>query len=61
MRDQPLSIADEVEAAIAAGSTQRCADMAGRVTALFLASAGRFNHEQIELFTDVFERLLNTI
>src|ERR1700733_9248741 len=61
MLDQPLSIADEVEAAIAAGSTQKCADMAGRVTALFLASAGRFNHEQIELFSDVFERLINTI
>ncbi len=61
MSDQPLSIADEVEAAIAAGSTQKCADMAGRVTALFLASAGRFNHEQIELFSDVFERLINTI
>ena len=61
MSDQPLSIADEVEAAIAAGSTQTCADMAGRVTALFLASAGRFNHEQMELFSDVFERLINTI
>jgi uncharacterized protein (DUF2336 family) len=61
MPDQPISIADELEAAIAAGSTQRCADMAGRITALFLASAGRFNHEQIELFGDVFERLINTI
>jgi uncharacterized protein (DUF2336 family) len=35
--------------------------MAGRVTALFLASAGRFNHEQTELFSDVFERLIKTI
>ena len=61
MPDQPISIANEVEAAIAAGSTQTCADMAGRVTALFLASAGRFNSDQIELFSDVFERLINTI
>ena len=61
MSDLPLSIANEVEAAVAAGSTQKCADMAGRVTALFLASAGRFNHEQTELFSDVFERLINTI
>jgi uncharacterized protein (DUF2336 family) len=61
MRDQPLSIADEVEAAVAAGSTQQCADTAGRVTALFLASAGNFNQEQIALFGDVFERLINTI
>jgi uncharacterized protein (DUF2336 family) len=61
MSDQSLSIVDEVEAAIAAGSTQACANMAGHVTALFLASAGRFNHEQLELFSDVFERLINTI
>jgi uncharacterized protein (DUF2336 family) len=61
MSDLPLSIANEVEAAVAAGSTQKCADMAGRVTALFLASAGRFNHEQTELFSDVFERLIKTI
>ena len=61
MSDLPLSIANEVEAAVAAGSTQKCADMAGHVTALFLASAGRFNHEQTELFSDVFERLINTI
>jgi uncharacterized protein (DUF2336 family) len=61
MSDLPLSIANEVEAAVAAGSTQKCADMAGHVTALFLASAGRFNHEQTELFSEVFERLINTI
>jgi uncharacterized protein (DUF2336 family) len=61
MSDLPLSIANEVEAAVAAGSTQKCADMAGHVTALFLASAGRFNHEQTELFSNVFERLINTI
>ena len=61
MSDQSLSIADEVEAAIAAGSTQACANMVAHVTALFLASAGRFNHEQLALFSDVFERLVNTI
>jgi uncharacterized protein (DUF2336 family) len=61
MRDQPLSIADEVEAAISAGSVQRLPETAGRVTALFLQSAGSYNQEQIELFGDVFERLINTI
>jgi uncharacterized protein (DUF2336 family) len=61
MRDQPLSIADEVEAAIAAGSAQRCNETAGRVTALFLLSAGSYSPEQIELFGGVFERLINTI
>src|ERR1700693_1546072 len=61
MLDSPLSIANDVEAAVAAGSTPKCADMAGRVTTLFLASAGRLDHEQIELFSGVFERLINTI
>jgi uncharacterized protein (DUF2336 family) len=61
MRDANLSIADEVEAAIATGSTEKCAKTTERVTALFLASAGSFNDAQVELFGDVFERLVNTI
>jgi uncharacterized protein (DUF2336 family) len=61
MRDVNSSIADEVEAAIATGSTEKCAKTAERVTALFLASAASFNEAQIELFGDVFERLINTI
>ena len=36
-------------------------ETAERVTALFLASAGSFSDEQIELFGNVFERLVNTI
>src|SRR5690349_10689377 len=56
-----LSIADEVEAAIAAGSAEKCSETAERVTALFLASAGNYSAEQIELFGSVFERLVNTI
>jgi uncharacterized protein (DUF2336 family) len=54
-------VADEVEAAIAAGSAEKCVETTGRLTALFVASAGSFNDEQIELFGDVFERLINTI
>src|SRR5258707_687484 len=61
MRDVTLSIADEVEAAIAAGSAEKCAETAGHITALFVASAGSFNDQQIELFGDVFERLISTI
>jgi uncharacterized protein (DUF2336 family) len=56
-----LSIADEVEAAIAACSAEKCSETAERVTALFLASAGNYSAEQIELFGSVFERLVNTI
>ena len=59
--DTGLSIADEVERAISAGSAQKCSETVGRVTALFLASAERYNDEQIALFGDVFERLINTI
>jgi uncharacterized protein (DUF2336 family) len=59
--DTGLSIADEVERAISAGSSQRCSETVERVTALFLASAERYNDEQIALFGDVFERLINTI
>jgi uncharacterized protein (DUF2336 family) len=61
MREANLSIADEVEAAIATGSTEKCSETAGRVTRLFLASAGSFGDEQIALFGDVFERLINSI
>lgn len=61
MRDTNLSIAEEVEAAIAAGSIEKCSETAERVTALFLASAGSFSDEQVVLFGDVFERLINSI
>jgi uncharacterized protein (DUF2336 family) len=59
--DIRLSIADEVEQAISTGSTEKCSETVGRVTALFLASAECYNDEQIALFGDVFERLINTI
>jgi uncharacterized protein (DUF2336 family) len=59
--DAGLSIADEVELAIHAGSIQKCCETVERVTALFLASAERYSDEQIALFGDVFERLINTI
>ena len=59
--DTGLSIADEVERAISAGSPQKCSETVERVTALFLASAERYNDEQIALFGDIFERLINTI
>jgi uncharacterized protein (DUF2336 family) len=55
------SIVNEIEAAIGGGSTAKCIETAGRVTDLFLASAGRFDNEQIELFDNVLERLIKTI
>ena len=61
MQHPRLSIGDEIEAAIAAGSTEKCTETTARVTALFLASAGSYSDDQIDLFGDVFERLINTI
>jgi len=54
------SIVDEIEAAIG-GSTAKCIETARRVTDLFLASAGQFTGEQVELFDNVLARLIKTI
>jgi uncharacterized protein (DUF2336 family) len=61
MPDAGLSIVDEVEAAIHIGSPEKRLDTIKRVTDLFLASAGCFNSEQIDLFDNVLERLVKTI
>jgi uncharacterized protein (DUF2336 family) len=61
MPDAGLSIVDEVEAAINLGSPEKRLDTIKRVTDLFLASAGSFDSEQIDLFDDVLERLVKTI
>src|SRR6266567_7397740 len=55
------SIADEVEAAIEAGSPEKHLETIKRVTELFLLSAESCGGEQIELFGDVLERLIKTI
>ena len=55
------SIADEVEAAIKAGSTDKHLETLKQVTDLFLLSADGYSGEQIELFGDVLERLIRTI
>jgi uncharacterized protein (DUF2336 family) len=56
-----LSIVDEIEAAINAGSADKRLETFRRVTDLFVSSAGSFDSEQIELFDDVLERLTKTI
>jgi uncharacterized protein (DUF2336 family) len=61
MSDVNLSIVDEVEAAINIGSPQKRLDAVKRVTDLFLASAGSYDSEQIDLFDNVLERLVKTI
>jgi uncharacterized protein (DUF2336 family) len=61
MLNTELSIVDEVETAINAGSAEKRLATMKRVTDLFLASAGSFDSEQIELFGVVLERLVKTI
>src|ERR1700683_2967694 len=61
MLSKELSIVDEVETAISAGSAEKRLATMKRVTDLFLASAGSFDSEQIELFGVVLKRLIKTI
>jgi uncharacterized protein (DUF2336 family) len=61
MLNAQSSIVDEVETAINAGSAEKRLNTIKRVTDLFLASAGSFDNEQIELFGVVLERLIKTI
>jgi uncharacterized protein (DUF2336 family) len=61
MLDEQRSIADEVEAAIKAGSAEKHLETARRVTDLFLQSAEGCNGEQVELFSAVLQRLVKTI
>jgi uncharacterized protein (DUF2336 family) len=61
MPQAQLSIIDEVEVAIRAGSDQKRLETARRVTDLFLSSAGSFDEEQVALFDDVLDRLIKTI
>src|SRR5450432_272788 len=61
MTDAELSIVDEIKTTIHMGSAEKRLATAKQVTDLFLSSAGSFNHEQIELFGDLLERLIKTI
>jgi uncharacterized protein (DUF2336 family) len=56
-----LSILDEVETALSAGSAEKRLETVRRVSDLFLLSAGSYKSEQIELFDNVLERLVKTI
>src|ERR1700681_1456515 len=61
MTDAELSIVDEIKTIIHIGSAEKRLATAKHVTDLFLSSASSFNHEQIELFGDLLERLIKTI
>jgi uncharacterized protein (DUF2336 family) len=59
MRTLPLL--DELEAALASGSSSRRGDILNRIADLFINGAERFSTDQIELFDDVMTRLVNAI
>src|SRR6202140_2236155 len=61
MTDAELSIVDEIKTTIHIGSAEKRLATAKHVTDLFLSSAGSFNHEQIDLFDDLLERLIKMI
>ncbi len=56
-----LSLAYEIETALATASEAKGIEAVRQVADLFLSSAGRYNAEQIELFDNVLERLIKTI
>ncbi|MGD9924867.1 MAG: DUF2336 domain-containing protein [Pseudorhodoplanes sp.] len=55
------SLIQELEQAIAAGSSARRLDALTRITDLFLAGSGRHSQEQIALFDDILMVLIDTI
>ena len=57
----PAVLIPELEQAIRQGSASRCAEMAERVTDLFVDHADRFDGEQVALFDDVLQRLIGEI
>jgi uncharacterized protein (DUF2336 family) len=55
------SIIDEVEETLRKGSHGRGLETLKRAADLFLSSAGSYGSEQVELFDNIFERLIKTI
>jgi len=56
----PTSLLSELEDVLERGSGERCAYVLRRVTDLFLA-ASQWNDEAVELYDDIFERLIDHI
>jgi uncharacterized protein (DUF2336 family) len=55
------SLISELEEVIAHGSEKRRTDTLKRITRLFLDGASRFNEEHVDLFDQVFSRLVEAI
>lgn len=55
------SLIDDLEHALAAGSNAQRIEMLSRITDLFVAGAGRYLPEQVNLFDEVLTKLARTI
>jgi uncharacterized protein (DUF2336 family) len=55
------SLIEDLERALADGSNTQRVEMLSRVTDLFLASAGRYSVEQVDLFDEVIAKLATAI
>ena len=58
---QAASVIDELEDALAVGSSDRRTEILRRVTDLFLGNAEAFNEEQVVLFDDVLAHLIKQV
>jgi uncharacterized protein (DUF2336 family) len=56
-----LSLIPELEEVVQRGSRQKRTEMLQRITALFLGGAENFNDEHVDLFDEVFGRLIEEI
>ena len=57
----PASLIPELEDVVQHGSAERRAETLQRITTLFLDGASRFNEDHVQLFDDVFGRLIEEI
>jgi uncharacterized protein (DUF2336 family) len=59
--NQQASLIDQLEGLVASKDVSRRAEIFRRVTDLFVVGSGKFSEEQIELFDDVFSKLLDSV
>jgi uncharacterized protein (DUF2336 family) len=57
----PLSLMNDLEAAIQRGAREKRVDALRRITDLFLVAPARLNDEQIVLFDDVLTHLITRV
>jgi uncharacterized protein (DUF2336 family) len=58
---QPVSLLEELEAAVSSGTLDRRHQILTSITDLFIDGAPHFSENQVELFDDVMGRLISTI